>query len=213
MSDYNEIMDAVIKGKKGKAADQAKLLLNSGTDPVDVIENALNVAMGIVGDRMKTGEMFIPEVLQSAMAMSAAVNVFKPHMKSDSIKSEGTVVLGSVKGDLHDIGKNLVKLMMEGAGFTVVDLGVDVEPEAFVRAVKENNAQIVGMSALLTTTMPKMEQTIKALVEAGLRDQIKIILGGAPLDQRFTDQIGADGYGEDAGFAVQLVKDLLKAQE
>lgn len=209
MNDYNEIMDAVIKGRKDDAADQAKLLIKAGNDPIDVIENALNVAMDTVGERMKTGEMFIPEVLQSSIAMSAAVDVFKPHMKADSVKSAGTVVLGSVKGDLHDIGKNLVKLMMEGSGFNVVDLGVDVEPEAFLKAVQENDAQIVGMSALLTTTMPQMEKTVEVLKEAGLRDKVKIILGGAPLDQKFTDEIGADGYGEDAGSAVQLAKKLL----
>ncbi|MBF0528590.1 MAG: corrinoid protein [Deltaproteobacteria bacterium] len=210
MGDYNKIMEAVIKGDKRNAADQAKLLLESGNDLIDVIENGLNVAMGIVGDRMKTGEMFIPEVLQSAIAMRSAVDVFKPHMDAGEIKSLGRVVLGSVKGDLHDIGKSLVSLMLEGAGFTVFDLGVDVEPERFVKAIKEHNAQLVGMSALLTTTMPNMERTVKAIKEAGLRDQVKIILGGAPINQKFADKIGADGYGENAGSAVQLSKSLLK---
>ena len=209
MSNYNEIMDAVIKGQTSMATEQATQLIEAGKDPNDIIENGLNVAMETVGNSMKTGEMFIPEVLMSAKAMSAAIDVFKPHMKAGELKSAGTVVLGSVKGDLHDIGKNLVKLMMEGAGFKVVDMGVDVEPEAFLKAARENEAHIIGLSALLTTTMPHMQRTVEVFKEAGMRDKVKIILGGAPVDQRFTDEIGADGYGEDAGSAVQVAKELL----
>ncbi len=209
MSDYNEIMDAVIKGQEPLATELAAQLIKAGQNPNDVITNALNVAMDTVGKRMKSGEMFIPEVLMSAKAMSAAIDVFKPHMKAGELKTAGTVVLGSVKGDLHDIGKDLVKLMMEGAGFTVIDMGVDVEPEAFLKAARENNAQIIGLSALLTTTMPQMRRTVEVFKEAGIRDKVKFILGGAPIDQRFTDEIGADGYGENAGSAVEIAKELL----
>jgi len=209
MSDYTKIMAAVIAGQKGDAKDAAQELIDAGADAIKVIEDALNVAMDEVGAKMKTGEMFIPEVLMASQAMSAAIEILKPHIKGGEVKSAGTVVLGSVKGDLHDIGKNLVKLMMEGAGFKVVDMGCDVSPEAFLEAVKENDAQIVGLSALLTTTMVHMEQTVKLFTEAGLRDKVKIILGGAPVDGRFTKEVGADGYAEDAGSAAALAKELL----
>ena len=209
MSDYTKIMAAVLAGQKADAAAAAQVLVDEGADAIKVIEDALNVAMDEVGAKMKTGEMFIPEVLMASQAMSAAIEILKPHIKGGEVKSAGTVVLGSVKGDLHDIGKNLVKLMMEGAGFKVIDMGCDVSPEAFLEAVKENDAQIVGLSALLTTTMVHMEQTVKLFTEAGLRDKVKIILGGAPVDGRFTKEVGADGYAEDAGSAAALAKELL----
>jgi 5-methyltetrahydrofolate--homocysteine methyltransferase len=210
MSDYTKIMAAVIAGQKADAAAAAEELIASGADAIKVIEEALNVAMDEVGAKMKTGEMFIPEVLMASQAMSSAIEILKPHIKGgEEVKSAGTVVLGSVKGDLHDIGKNLVKLMMEGAGFKVIDMGCDVSPEAFLEAVKEHDAQIVGLSALLTTTMVHMEQTVKLFTEAGLRDKVKIILGGAPVDGRFTKEVGADGYAEDAGSAAALAKELL----
>ncbi len=209
MSDYTKIMAAVIAGHKANAAAAAQVLIDEGADAIKVIEEALNVAMDEVGAKMKTGEMFIPEVLMASQAMSTAIEVLKPHIKGGVVKKLGTVVLGSVKGDLHDIGKNLVKLMMEGAGFNVVDMGCDVSPQAFLDAAKEHDAQIVGLSALLTTTMVNMEQTVKLFTEAGLRDKVKIILGGAPVDSRFTKQIGADGYAEDAGSAAALAKELI----
>ncbi len=184
-------------------------LINEGADAIEIIEEALNVAMDEVGAKMKTGEMFIPEVLMASQAMSVAVDVLKPHIKSGSIRTLGTVVLGSVQGDLHDIGKNLVKLMMEGAGFEVVDMGNDITPQQFLDAVKEHDAQILGLSALLTTTMVHMEQTVKLFTEAGMRDKVKIILGGAPVDSRFTSEVGADGYAEDAGSAAALAKKLI----
>jgi 5-methyltetrahydrofolate--homocysteine methyltransferase len=144
----------------------------------------------------------------SAKAMSSGVELLKPHLTEDEASASGKMVIGTVQGDLHDIGKNLVKRLMEGAGFTVFDLGTDVSPEAFVEAIKKNDADILGMSALLTTTMPKMEETIKAISEAGLRDKIKILVGGAPVTDEFSDKIGADGYGPDAGSAVRIAKNF-----
>ena len=185
-----------------------KAEVTKGTNAGDILNIGLIQGMDIVGERMQSGDMFIPEVLMSAKTMSAAVEILKPLLSADDMSSAGHIVIGTVKGDLHDIGKNLVSMMVESSGFEVTDLGVDVAPEAFVKAIQENNANIVALSALLTTTMPMMQQTMNALVESGLRDKVKVIVGGAPVNQDFADKIGADGYAPDAGSASKLAKEL-----
>ena len=174
-----------------------------------ILDNGLIPGMDIVGQRMKTGELFIPEVLRSARVMQGAIALLKPHLSEEDSSGLGTIVIGTVEGDLHDIGKNLVSMMLQGAGFNVVDLGTNVKPQDFVEAVKSNKANILGMSALLTTTMPKMEETVRALKESGIRDQVKIMAGGAPVTQKFIDDIGADGYGANAASASEVAKELI----
>ena len=166
--------------------------------------------MDIVGEKMENGDMFIPEVLMAAKAMGQCVAVLKPLLKAGESVAGAIVIIGTVKGDLHDIGKNLVAMMMESAGMEVHNLGVDITPENFVAAIKEKNAQVVCLSALLTTTMPMMKQTVDAIVESGLRDQVKILIGGAPVTKAFADEIGADGFAADAGAASKLAKSLVK---
>ena len=163
-----------------------------------------------VGDRFARNEFYVPEMLIAARAMQGGLAILKPLLVDSDIVSAGSVAIGTVKGDLHDIGKNLVSMMLEGAGFEIMDLGVDVAPAKFVEAVQENHVQIVALSALLTTTMTMMKGTIEALVEAGVRDQVKVIVGGAPLTQKYADEIGADGYADDAGGAVKMAKALLQ---
>ncbi len=208
MNKSQELIDAVIKGEE----DTIKLIilenLSSGTPANEIMNQGLIAGMNIVGEKMESEEMFIPEVLMSAKAMSSGVELLKPHLTDEEVSGGGLMVIGTVQGDLHDIGKNLVKMLMEGAGFTVVDLGTDVSPEAFVEAIKEHDADIIGMSALLTTTMPKMEETINAISEAGLRDKVKVLVGGAPVTEEFSIKIGADGYGPDAGSAVRIAKNF-----
>ena len=169
----------------------------------------LIAGMDVVGQKMKAGEMFIPEVLHSAKVMQAALDLLGPQLSDQERRGLGTYVIGTVEGDLHDIGKNLVSMMLGGAGFKVVDLGTNVKPQDFVEAVKEHQPSIIGMSALLTTTMPKMKETIEALKEAGIRDQVKIMAGGAPVTQNFIDEIGADAYGSNAAVASDIAKTLI----
>ena len=188
-----------------KAKTQAEL--DAGTDIAAILKDGLISAMDEVGERFSVGELFVPEMLMAAQAMKAGLNILKPHLSAGQSSSKGTVVIGTVEGDLHDIGKNLVSMMMEGAGFEVVDLGVDVDSEKFVRAAAEKKADVIALSALLTTTMPFMESTIKAVKEAGM--STRTIIGGAPVTQDFADQIGADGYSADAPGAVKLVKRLV----
>ena len=176
-------------------------------DVESILNDGLISAMDHVGEKFSSGELFVPEMLMAAQVMKGGLEILKPLLASSQSSSKGTVVIGTVKGDLHDIGKNLVAMMMEGAGFDVVDLGVDVDSEAFVKAASDNNANVLALSALLTTTMPAMETTIKALRDAGV--SIKTIIGGAPVTQAFADQIGADGYSADAPGAVKLVKQLV----
>jgi 5-methyltetrahydrofolate--homocysteine methyltransferase len=176
-----------------------------------ILDDGMIVGMNEVGARFRRGDMFVPEVLMSADAMSEGLKLLRPELAKSDVKMLGTVVLGTVKGDLHDIGKNLVGMMCEGAGFQVVNLGFDVPPEAFIEAIKEHQPDLVGMSALLTTTMRAMGQTIKAIEEAGLRDKVKIMVGGAPVDQDFSDRIGSDGYGSNAVAASDLAKQLVGA--
>ncbi len=202
-----DIRQAVLTGDAEGAADLARAELEAGTAPAVIMNDALISAMDEAGARMATGELFIPEVLVASEAMRAAMDVITPHLEVEASGSRGTVVIGAVEGDVHDIGKSLVALMLDGAGFTVHDLGVDVPIPAFVAAAKEHEADIVAMSSLMVTTMPKMKVVIEALREAGV--EAKPIIGGAPITQAFADEIGAAGYAPDAGGAVRLVRDLL----
>jgi 5-methyltetrahydrofolate--homocysteine methyltransferase len=206
---FEQLSTVVLEGNSDQAPDLVQKALDEGVSPKEILENGLIVGMNEVGVRFKRGDMFVPEVLMSAEAMHAGLEVLRPHLASSGVKMLGTVVLGTVKGDLHDIGKNLVGMMCEGAGFQVVNLGFNVEPEKFVEAIKEHKPDVVGMSALLTTTMRAMGHTIKAIEEAGLRDNVKIIVGGAPVDEEFANRIGADGYGANAPAASDLAKKLV----
>ena len=206
MANIQDLTQAVIKGDE----DQIKLLifelLHAGIAAKQIMDAGLIRGMKIVGEKMETEEMFIPEVLMSAKAMSSGVEILKPQLTDEENAASGIMILGTVQGDLHDIGKNLVKMLMEGAGFSVIDLGTDVAPDTFVDAIKEHNADIVGMSALLTTTMPKMKETLEAIEKAGIRDQVKVLVGGAPVTEKYATEIGADGYGFDAGSAIRMAK-------
>lgn len=202
-----DIRQAVLTGDADGAADLARAELEAGTAPAVIMNDALISAMDEAGARMATGELFIPEVLVASEAMRAAMDVITPHLEVEATGGRGTVVIGAVEGDVHDIGKSLVALMLDGAGFTVHDLGVDVATPAFVAAAKEHDADVVAMSSLMVTTMPKMKVVIEALREAGI--EAKPIVGGAPITQAFADEIGAAGYAPDAGGAVRLVRDLL----
>lgn len=203
------ISQAVVEGNEDKVKQMVDDALNNGNDPADILNNGLLPGMDIVGERMKSEEMFIPEVLMSARSMQGGLDLLLPRMSDSGMNTLGTVVIGTVEGDLHDIGKNLVCMMLEGAGFRVVDLGINVTPSDFVAAVKEHNANIVGMSALLTTTMPKMEETVKALEEAGIRDSVKVMAGGAPVNEGYVAKIKADKYAADAAHAVDCAKVLV----
>jgi len=202
------LKDAVIGGKRVMAEELTKQALDAGVGPAAVVGEALIPAMSVVGERFRNGEFFGPEMLMAAKSMKAAMAILKPHMVPGSFATAGKVVIGTVRGDLHDIGKNLVKMMLEGAGFEVVDLGVDVGPDKFVEAVREHKPQLIAMSALLTTTMLAMVETIKAVTAAGLRGQVKILIGGAATTEAFAKEIGADGYGADAHTAAELAKEL-----
>ncbi len=206
MADLGKITEALISGNKEQLLNQVQSSLQSGVDGKEILSDGLIAGMDIVGERMESGDMFIPEVLNCAMNMSGALEILTPHLPEGSSQARGKVVIGTVKGDLHDIGKNLVAMMMESAGMTVYNLGVDIAPEKFVEKIKENDVQIVALSALLTTTMPMMKQVVDTINESGLRDQVKIIIGGAPVNQEFANQIGADGYAADAGSAAKLAK-------
>lgn len=209
MSDFNRITESVISGDTGQVVSLVQAAIDDGTEAAAILNQGLIHGMDIVGEKMQSGEMFIPEVLMSAQSMGEAVEILKPLLGEEAGSSAGTIILGTVKGDLHDIGKNLVKMMLESAGFNVIDLGVDVAPEKFNDAIKEHKADIVALSALLTTTMPMMKQTVEGIASEGLREQVKIIVGGAPVSQAFADEIQADGYAPDAGSASKLSKSLL----
>jgi len=201
-----QISAAVIEGDLDEIEDLTEDALDDDISAEDILNKGLMPGMDHVGVEFKAGNMFVPEVLRSARTMQSSMDILKPLLAESGAKMVGKVLLGTVKGDLHDIGKNLVGMMCEGAGFEVQDIGKDVAPEDFVKAVKEFEPDIVGMSALLTTTMRSMESTIKVLEEAGLRDKVKIMIGGAPVTQAFADQIGADGYAPDAASASDLAK-------
>ena len=206
MADHAELRTAVLEGKRVKAEELTRAALAAGADPGALLKDALISAMTEVGEKFSSGEYFVPEMLVAAKAMKASLELLRPHLKAGTIGASGRVVLGTVRGDLHDIGKNLVKVMLEGAGYEVVDLGVDAAPERFVEAVRTHKPQVVAMSALLTTTMLAMPDTIKALEAAGVRDAVKVIIGGAATTEAFAKEISADGYGVDAAHAVSLAR-------
>jgi 5-methyltetrahydrofolate--homocysteine methyltransferase len=208
---YERLSTAILEGDADKAKSLVEKALGQDLPAKEILDNGMVVGMNEVGVRFKRGDMFVPEVLMSAEAMQAGLEILRPELAASGAKLIGTIVMGTVKGDLHDIGKNLVGMMCEGAGFEVIDLGFNVEPEKFIEAVKEHQPDIVGMSALLTTTMRAMGHTIKALEEAGLRDQVKIMVGGAPVDEEFSKRIGADGYGSNAPSGSELAQKLVSA--
>lgn len=201
---------AILEGSVPGAKDEVQAALDAGHEPGSILTEGMIAAMKEVGRLFEEGEIFVPDMLIAARAMQAGLSLLKPHLVSSNAKSAGKVAIGTVKGDLHDIGKNLVALMLEGAGFEIIDLGVDVPPEKFVESITTSGANIVALSALLTTTMPSMKTTIDAVQQAGLRDKVKIIIGGAPVTQTYADQIGADGFSSDASRAVSLATTLLK---
>jgi 5-methyltetrahydrofolate--homocysteine methyltransferase len=204
----DELRQSVIEGNAKSAEAQVQQALDDGLQAEIILNTALIPAMAEVGQLFEDGEYFVPEMLISARAMQAGLKLLKPLLAASGAEPIGTVAIGTVKGDLHDIGKSLVAMMLEGAGFEIMDMGVDVSPEKFVQAAKDG-ANIVAMSALLTTTMPNMQNTIKALTDAGLRDKVKVMIGGAPVTDAYANQIGADGYSTDASSAVRKAKELL----
>ena len=204
-----KMAESLIAGKIDEVVDLTKEALDGGAAPADILDQGLLAGMDVVGKRFKAEEMFIPEVLRCAKCMHGAMDILRPLLAETGAEPIGTLIIGTVKGDLHDIGKNLVGMMFEGAGFEVVDIGIDKEPQVFVDAIKEHNAKLIGMSALLTTTMPKMGETINAIKEAGIRDQVKILVGGAPITAAFAEEIGADGYASNAASAVDKGKELM----
>ncbi len=206
--ELKELYNAILEGQRDVAKEKVEQALAGGVNPSEVL-NAMVTAMGEVGRLFEEGEYFVPEMLIAARAMKTGMEILKPQLVDADIQPVGTIVAGTVKGDLHDIGKNLVCMMLEGAGFQVVDLGADVSPEAFVTAVKEHQPNFVAMSALLTTTMPNMQTTIDALKEAGVRDDVKVLIGGAPITDAYAEKIGADGYAADASRAVKVAKSLV----
>ncbi|MDW7674124.1 MAG: corrinoid protein [Bacillota bacterium] len=209
MANFESLNSAVIAGNVNQVSEGTKSLLETGADPIEIINKGLIAGMNIVGQRFKAGDMYVPEVLMAAKAMAAGVDIVKPLIAEGDVPTSGKVVIGTVKGDLHDIGKNLVGMMMESSGFQVINLGVDVSPEKFADAVREHQPQVVGMSALLTTTMLAMKDTIEVLKEEGLRDSVKIIIGGAPVTADFASEIGADGFAPDAASATELAEKLI----
>ena len=204
-----KMAESLIAGKVDEVTDLTQQALDANVSSKDILEKGLLAGMEVVGKRFKANEMFIPEVLRCAKCMHGAMEILRPLLAETGVETAGTFVIGTVKGDLHDIGKNLGGMMFEGAGFKVIDLGIDLDPAAFVEAIKEHNANLFGMSALLTTTMPKMGETINAIKEAGLRDQVKIMIGGAPVTGEFAKEIGADAYASNAASAVDKGKELL----
>jgi len=210
MVNLNDISEALQRGKADKVSELVKQALNENITPKNILEEGLIQGISIVGEKFKKNEVYVPEVLIAARAMHAGMDLLKPKLTETGVKNIGKVVMGTVQGDLHDIGKNLVEMMLEGAGFEVIDLGTDVSTDKFVEAVKEHQPNIIGMSALLTTTMVNMVEVIKALDAAGLRDKVKIMVGGAPIkNQNYADQIGADGYSPDAASAMEKAKTFL----
>lgn len=208
MTDFKEMNKALVACDESTLQELTKKALDEGSSAQDILNQGLITGMDIVGEHMESGEMFIPEVLMAAQAMASCVEILKPLLGDEDGESGTSVIIGTVKGDLHDIGKNLVSMMMESSGLIVHDLGVDIPPEEFVKQIKEKKASLVCLSALLTTTMPMVDKTIQAIVEAGLRNEVKILIGGAPVTQEFADQIAADGYAPDAGSAAKLAKQL-----
>lgn len=209
MSEFKALIEAVTKGDITKAVAETQKAIDAGGFIQAIIDEGLIAAMDEVGDNFSKGTIFVPQMLRSAKTMQECMKLLEPLLKEGDVSTKGKVLIGTVKGDLHDIGKNLVSMMMEGAGFTVTDLGVDVSPEKFVQKAQEVEPDIVAISALLSTTMPAMPQTIEALQKAGIRDKVKVIIGGAPVTAKYAQEIKADSYGADAGSAVTEAKKLL----
>ena len=207
MADLKALGDAIIKGDQKTAVELTQAAIDEGTAPDTILEQGLIAGMDVIGKRFKANEVYIPEVLIAARAMKMAMEILEPKLAEAGIEPMGKALIGTVQGDLHDIGKNLVTMMLKGAGFEVTDAGVDVTPEDFVAKAKDSGAQLVGLSALLTTTMPSMEKTVQAVKDAGL--EAKVMIGGAPVTQSYADKIGADGYAPDAASAVDIAKSLL----
>lgn len=210
MEILKDLAENVIRGQAPKTEELINQALEQRISPAEILNQGLIAGMGVVGEKFKNNEFYVPEVLIAARAMKAGMTILRPKLIETGVEPIGTLAIGTVKGDLHDIGKNLVAMMMEGAGFEVIDLGVDVSPQKYIDIVKEKNIQVLGMSALLTTTMLNMKSTINALNDSGIRDSVKVVVGGAPLTQKYADEIGADGYAPDAASAVELVKGLLE---
>lgn len=209
MADLQTIADALMKGQAPAVKEEVQKAVDEGIAPETILSDALIAGMNVVGKRFKNNEMYVPEVLIAARAMHAGLDILKPLLAESEVQPVGTIVVGTVKGDLHDIGKNLVCMMLEGAGFRVIDVGIDCPAEKFVTALQESKANLLGLSALLTTTMPAMKDVIQALQTAGLNAQVKVLIGGAPVTQDYADEIGAQGYAPDAASAVDVAKELL----
>ncbi len=205
---FEKMASALIAGHQEEVLTLTREALDNKAAARDILDNGLLAGMDVVGQRFKAGDLFIPEVLLCARCMLAAMDILDPLLSEGDATATGTVVIGTVEGDLHDIGKNLVAMMLQGGGFKVVDLGTNIKSADFVSAVEQHQPDILGMSALLTTTMPKMQETIEALKEAGLRDQVKVMIGGAPVTQDYADRIGADAYGANAASATEKAKEL-----
>ena len=211
MVDLKQISENLIQGKADKVKELTQRSVDEGQDVSRILNEGLLAGMSVVGDKFKKNEFYVPEVLIAARAMKAGMQIIRPLLAEKGVKGAGKIILGTVRGDLHDIGKNLVGMMLEGAGFEITDLGVDVPPEKFVEAAKEKDVDIIGLSALLTTTMPGMRDVIEAIKSSDLKDKVKVMIGGAPVTQDYADEIGADGYAPDAASAVDKAKQLIGA--
>jgi len=209
VSILNQIAENLMKGKANEVKTLVEQALSSGEKPADILNKGLLAGMSVIGERFKKNEVYVPEVLIAARAMKAGMSVLQPKLVSAGVKPIGVAVIGTVKGDLHDIGKNLVGMMLEGAGFKVVDLGIDVDAQKFVNGARDNKAQIIGISALLTTTMTNMKSVVDAVKASDLAGKVKVMIGGAPVTQAFCDEIKADGYAPDAASAADLAKKLV----
>jgi len=209
MVDYSAMKQAVIEGDEETTIQLVREALEQSVNPVDIVTSGLQAGLIIVGDKFSSGEFFIPEMLFAARAVTKSLDVLRPHLSASDTITIGRVIIGTAAGDIHDIGKNLVSMFLESAGFEVIDLGTNVPADRFVTAVKEHNPDILGISALITTTMPGMQITIQALESAGIRHKVKVVVGGAPVTQRFADLIGADEYATDAGAAMELCRRLV----
>jgi 5-methyltetrahydrofolate--homocysteine methyltransferase len=209
MEDLEKLYDAIVEGNAKAAASLTQAAVVAGVDPQVILSEYMIPAMDEVGTRFEENEYFVPELLIAARAMKAGVDILRPLLAAGGAEPVGRVAIGTVRGDLHDIGKNLVATMLEGGGFEIIDVGVDVSPEKFVDVIKQQRVDIIALSALLTTTLPAMKLTIDRLKEAGLRDKVKVIIGGAPVTQDYADEIGADGYSDNAGAAVNLARSLI----
>lgn len=205
----DDVYEAVLDGDQQAALVAVEASLTAGVPAGEILQDGMIAAMEEVGRLFEEGDYFVPEMLVAARAMKSGLTILEPHMTDDAVESKGKVILGTVEGDLHDIGKNLVAMMLQGAGFEIVDVGTDVSPEEFVEVVKVEQADLLGLSALLTTTLPSMEATLQAIADAGLRSQIKVLVGGAPVTADYATRIGADGYAADASQAVTMAKQLV----